>query len=121
MLVTEIGVFLEQANLPRFTGENIEKNKILYTRLSDLAIKHACTVPQLALAWLLHQGDDIIPIPGMLGSFFNFPQTMSSYSYGFDSKPLLPSDGSGHLLVQSMNYIDTVKMKCFFLIALHVF
>ncbi|XWS39263.1 hypothetical protein CRYUN_Cryun18bG0036100 [Craigia yunnanensis] len=52
------------ANLPRFTRENIEKNKLLYTRLSDLAIKHACTVPQLALAWLLHQGDDIIPIPG---------------------------------------------------------
>ncbi|KAK6254884.1 hypothetical protein SCA6_016189 [Theobroma cacao] len=49
---------------PRFTGENLEKNKLLYTRLSNLAIKHACTVPQLALAWLLHRGDDIIPIPG---------------------------------------------------------
>ncbi|GLU08926.1 hypothetical protein SLE2022_258100 [Rubroshorea leprosula] len=49
---------------PRFKGENLEKNKLIYTRLSDLASKHACTVPQLALAWLLHQGDDIIPIPG---------------------------------------------------------
>ncbi|XVE65944.1 hypothetical protein DITRI_Ditri08aG0040800 [Diplodiscus trichospermus] len=46
------------------TRENLEKNKLLYTRLSHLAIKHACIVPQLALAWLLHQGDDIIPIPG---------------------------------------------------------
>ncbi|KAB2092556.1 hypothetical protein ES319_A02G038900v1 [Gossypium barbadense] len=52
------------ANYPRFNGENLEKNKLLYTRVSNLAIKHGCTVPQLALAWLLHQGHDIVPIPG---------------------------------------------------------
>ncbi|KAL4642266.1 hypothetical protein ACB092_02G002900 [Castanea dentata] len=49
---------------PRFMGENLEKNKLLYARLANLATKHACTPPQLALAWLLHQGDDVIPIPG---------------------------------------------------------
>ncbi|KAF3456931.1 hypothetical protein FNV43_RR01585 [Rhamnella rubrinervis] len=49
---------------PRFTRENIEKNKVLYTRLCNLALKHACSPPQLALAWLLNQGKDIIPIPG---------------------------------------------------------
>lgn len=49
---------------PRFSGENLEKNKLLYTHFATLAAKHACTTPQLALAWLLHQGDDIIPIPG---------------------------------------------------------
>ncbi|XP_059632474.1 perakine reductase-like isoform X2 [Cornus florida] len=49
---------------PRFTGENLEKNKILYGRFANLAAKHACTPPQLALAWLLHQGDDVVPIPG---------------------------------------------------------
>lgn len=49
---------------PRFSGENIEKNKVIYARLSDLASKHAYTPPQLALAWLLHQGEDVIPIPG---------------------------------------------------------
>ncbi|EXC16751.1 Perakine reductase [Morus notabilis] len=49
---------------PRFTGENLEKNKLLYSKLSKLADKHGCTTPQLALAWLLHQGNDIIPIPG---------------------------------------------------------
>ncbi|OMO54680.1 Aldo/keto reductase [Corchorus capsularis] len=59
-----MGLFLEQVNHPRFGRENLDKNKILYTRLSDLAKKHGCSVPQLALAWLLHQGDDIIPIPG---------------------------------------------------------
>lgn len=49
---------------PRFTGENLEKNKLFYERINDLASKHACTPSQLALAWLLHQGNDIIPIPG---------------------------------------------------------
>ncbi|XP_059652736.1 perakine reductase-like isoform X2 [Cornus florida] len=49
---------------PRFTGENLEKNKIIYTRIEALAKKHGCTPIQLALAWVLHQGDDIAPIPG---------------------------------------------------------
>ncbi|WJX20883.1 hypothetical protein P8452_10372 [Trifolium repens] len=49
---------------PRFTGENLEKNKLFYERINVLASKHACTPSQLALAWLLHQGNDIIPIPG---------------------------------------------------------
>ncbi|BBG92383.1 hypothetical protein Prudu_000107 [Prunus dulcis] len=48
----------------RFNGENLEKNKLLYNKLANLAAKHACTAPQLALAWLLHQGSHIIPIPG---------------------------------------------------------
>ncbi|KAL6185007.1 hypothetical protein ACLB2K_041142 [Fragaria x ananassa] len=49
---------------PRFNGENLEKNKLFYNKLANLAAKHTCTAPQLALAWLLHQGNDIIPIPG---------------------------------------------------------
>ncbi|XP_030477296.2 perakine reductase-like isoform X1 [Syzygium oleosum] len=52
------------ARHPRFTGENLEKNKVIYRKVVDLAAKHGCTAPQLALAWLLHQGDDVIPIPG---------------------------------------------------------
>ncbi|KAJ0961162.1 hypothetical protein J5N97_000846 [Dioscorea zingiberensis] len=49
---------------PRFVGDNLEKNKILYTRLVDLAVKHHCTPAQLALAWVLHQGHEVVPIPG---------------------------------------------------------
>ncbi|KAL0283827.1 UNVERIFIED_CONTAM: Perakine reductase [Sesamum radiatum] len=49
---------------PRFTGENREKNKVLYTQFASLAAKHSCTPPQLALAWLLHQGNGVVPIPG---------------------------------------------------------
>ncbi|KAE8659957.1 putative aldo-keto reductase 3 [Hibiscus syriacus] len=50
--------------LPRFQGENLDKNKILYAKIEKLAEKYGCTPAQLALAWVLHQGDDVVPIPG---------------------------------------------------------
>ncbi|XP_057439484.1 probable aldo-keto reductase 1 [Lotus japonicus] len=49
---------------PRLQGENFDKNKIFYHRLVKLAEKHGCTSSQLALAWMFHQGDDVVPIPG---------------------------------------------------------
>ncbi|KAK3012833.1 hypothetical protein RJ639_008612 [Escallonia herrerae] len=49
---------------PRFVGQNFEQNKILYTRIEALAFKHGCSPAQLALGWVLHQGDGIVPIPG---------------------------------------------------------
>nr|XP_023922794.1 probable aldo-keto reductase 1 [Quercus suber] len=49
---------------PRFTGENLDKNKALYEQVVKLASKYGCTSAQLALSWLLHQGDNVIPIPG---------------------------------------------------------
>jgi len=49
---------------PRFQGDNLEKNKAVYTRIESLARKHQCTPAQLALAWVLEQGDDVVPIPG---------------------------------------------------------
>ncbi|XVF42170.1 hypothetical protein PTKIN_Ptkin01aG0338100 [Pterospermum kingtungense] len=56
------GTFL--ASHPRFQGENLDKNKNIYTRIEGLAKKHKCTPAQLALAWVLQQGDDVVPIPG---------------------------------------------------------
>ncbi|KAM7279003.1 hypothetical protein ACFE04_006137 [Oxalis oulophora] len=53
-----------EAQHPRFVPENLEKNKVLYTRLADLAKRHGCTPSQLAIAWVCHRGKDIIPIPG---------------------------------------------------------
>ncbi|KAF3336756.1 perakine reductase-like protein [Carex littledalei] len=50
-------------NHPRFVGENLEKNKHLFFQLESLAKKHKCTTAQLALAWVLQQGDDVVPIP----------------------------------------------------------
>lgn len=49
---------------PRFLAENLEKNKQIYLKTESLAKKHQCSSAQLALAWVLHQGDDVVPIPG---------------------------------------------------------
>jgi aryl-alcohol dehydrogenase-like predicted oxidoreductase len=49
---------------PRFQGENLEKNLGLARRIQELAEGHGCTPAQLALAWLLSRGKDIVPIPG---------------------------------------------------------
>lgn len=49
---------------PRFQGDNFSQNLVLVKRLGDLARRKGCTTAQLALAWVLKQGDDIVPIPG---------------------------------------------------------
>jgi aryl-alcohol dehydrogenase-like predicted oxidoreductase len=49
---------------PRFQGENFEKNLELVRRIEEIAIEKKCTPAQLALAWVLAQGEDIVPIPG---------------------------------------------------------
>ncbi len=49
---------------PRFQGENFQKNLDLVRRVEEIAARKKCTPAQLALAWALAQGDDIIPIPG---------------------------------------------------------
>jgi aryl-alcohol dehydrogenase-like predicted oxidoreductase len=49
---------------PRFTGENVERNRALAARVAELAEAKDVTPAQLALAWVLAQGEDIVPIPG---------------------------------------------------------
>ena len=49
---------------PRFQGENVEKNLRLVERVKEIADEKGLTPGQLALAWLLHQGEDIVAIPG---------------------------------------------------------
>ncbi len=53
-----------RAHAPRFTGENFETNKSKVALLQKLAGKKGCTASQLALAWVLHQGDNILPLFG---------------------------------------------------------
>ncbi|MHB0775621.1 aldo/keto reductase [Halomonas sp. WWR20] len=50
--------------LPRFTPENMAANQSLVEVIGNLAGRKGCTNAQIALAWLLAQGDDIVPIPG---------------------------------------------------------
>ena len=49
---------------PRFMGENFQRNLELVERVIQIAKEKGCTAGQLALAWLLAQGEDIVPIPG---------------------------------------------------------
>jgi aryl-alcohol dehydrogenase-like predicted oxidoreductase len=49
---------------PRFTGENFKKNIELVHEVEGLAREKGCTAAQLALAWVLAQGEDVVPIPG---------------------------------------------------------
>lgn len=49
---------------PRFQGDNFQKNLDVVTRVGEIAKEKGCTPAQLALAWLLAQGDNIVPIPG---------------------------------------------------------
>ncbi len=51
-------------NLPRFQGDNFDKNLQVVERVKEIAKEKNATPGQLALAWLLAQGDDIVPIPG---------------------------------------------------------
>ncbi|WP_458730139.1 aldo/keto reductase [Pseudomonas brenneri] len=53
-----------RTSLPRFQPENIATNRSLVDVIAALAQRKACTTAQIALAWLLAQGDDIVPIPG---------------------------------------------------------
>jgi len=51
-------------NSPRFQGENFAKNLRLLDEVNAIAREKGCTASQLALAWVLAQGNDVVPIPG---------------------------------------------------------
>jgi len=53
-----------RSTMPRFLEENLAKNVLLLNDLRAMAQKYECAPGQIALAWLLAQGDDIVPIPG---------------------------------------------------------
>jgi aryl-alcohol dehydrogenase-like predicted oxidoreductase len=52
-------------NNPRFQGQNFQKNLDLLQRIQEIAAEKGITPSQLALAWLLSRGDDVVPIPGV--------------------------------------------------------
>lgn len=61
---SDLGDKEAQRRGPRFHRENFEKNSRLLRQLEEIAAAKGCTVAQLALAWILHQGDFFVPIPG---------------------------------------------------------
>jgi aryl-alcohol dehydrogenase-like predicted oxidoreductase len=62
--VDELGETDFRRRVPRFAAENAERNEVLLAEIRRVAQSHAATPAQVALAWLLAQGDDIFPIPG---------------------------------------------------------
>jgi len=54
-----------RSDIPRFQGENLVRNLALTRIVEELAFERGISPSRLALAWLLHQGEDIVPIPGM--------------------------------------------------------
>ncbi|KAM7465378.1 hypothetical protein LguiB_012940 [Lonicera macranthoides] len=65
--------------MPRFQPENIKTNETIFKRVSEMAIRKGCTPSQLALAWVHHQGDDVVPIPGTT-KIENFNQNIEALS-----------------------------------------
>jgi aryl-alcohol dehydrogenase-like predicted oxidoreductase len=61
---SDLGANDFRRNSPRFEGENFDRNLALVERVRAMAVRKHCTPAQLALAWVLAQGDDIVPIPG---------------------------------------------------------
>ncbi|RDX77967.1 putative aldo-keto reductase 1 [Mucuna pruriens] len=72
---------------PRFQGENMEKNKNIYDRIERLAKKHEVAPAQLALAWVLHQGEDVVPIPGTT-KIKNLDQNLGALALKLSEKDL---------------------------------
>lgn len=65
--VKDAGALLEgdiRRGMPRFQGENFRKNRDLFAPFSAIAQRQGCTPAQLALAWVMAQGEHVIPIPG---------------------------------------------------------
>jgi aryl-alcohol dehydrogenase-like predicted oxidoreductase len=53
-----------RAHLPRFTGENLEKNNAIVQKLQELAAEKGATATQLAFAWVLSRGENVFPLIG---------------------------------------------------------
>jgi aryl-alcohol dehydrogenase-like predicted oxidoreductase len=58
------GKLEERPFFPRFAGENLKRNEALVRKLAEIASARGITVAQLAIAWVLQRGDDIVPLIG---------------------------------------------------------
>jgi aryl-alcohol dehydrogenase-like predicted oxidoreductase len=78
-------------NSPRFQGENFAKNLELVAKIKQLAVAKGCTPSQLALAWVLAQGPDIVPIPGTKRSKY-LDENLAAAQIKFSSDELAQID-----------------------------
>ena len=71
--------------MPRFSKENFPNNMVLVDKITELAKKKNATAGQLTIAWLMAQGDDIIPIPGT-SKYKNFDENMGALKIKLSSE-----------------------------------
>ncbi|KAI3716456.1 hypothetical protein L1987_67351 [Smallanthus sonchifolius] len=101
--------------IPRLQGENFDHNKLVYERVSEMAQQKGCTPSQLALAWVLHQGDDVGPIPGTT-KIENLNQNLGALGVKLTSQDMAELESMAsfkgarmpeHILVHSYKNSDT--------------
>jgi aryl-alcohol dehydrogenase-like predicted oxidoreductase len=76
-----------QKNAPRLVGENLKTNEKLLERVKQMAERKRCTMNQLALAWVQHQGADVVPIPGTT-KIANLDSNIASFRVQLSSEEL---------------------------------
>jgi aryl-alcohol dehydrogenase-like predicted oxidoreductase len=91
---------------PRFQGENFQRNLALVKRVEEIAHKKKCTPGELALAWVLAQGNDIVPIPGTKRRRY-LQENMDALGVALTSKDLARIDEvAPHKAVTGARYPD---------------
>nr|GEX18787.1 putative aldo/keto reductase/potassium channel subunit beta [Tanacetum cinerariifolium] len=100
--------------------ENLEHNTILFNRIQEIAQKKGCPTSQPALAWVLHQGDDISPIPGT-SRFDNFDEMIGALSVKLSMAEMAELESiasadafnGGRLLppVLALSYVETPPLS----------
>jgi aryl-alcohol dehydrogenase-like predicted oxidoreductase len=91
---------------PRFQGENFQRNLDLVRRVEEIALEKKCTPAQLALAWALAQGNDIVPIPGTKRRKY-LQENIGALDVAFTSKDLARIDEvAPHEAVAGARYPD---------------
>lgn len=99
-----------RTNFPRFEKENMEHNKLLYKRVSEMATRKGCTTSQLALAWVHHQGNDVCPIPGTT-KIDNLKQNISALSIKLSPEDMAELDSiSSAEVVKGDRYAPTMGL-----------
>ncbi|XP_059632066.1 probable aldo-keto reductase 4 [Cornus florida] len=78
--------------LPKFHPENVKHNKNLFEQVNAMAARKGCTPSQLALAWVLHQGNDVCPIPGTT-KIENFNQNIGALSVKLTKEDMAELEG----------------------------
>ncbi|KAI3688390.1 hypothetical protein L1987_82102 [Smallanthus sonchifolius] len=105
--------------LPKLQGENFDHNKVVYERVSEMAQKKGCTPSQLALAWVLHRGDDVGPIPGTT-KIENLNQNLGALAVKLTARDMIELESMAsfkgarmpeQILVNTYKYSDTPPLS----------